>query len=161
THWREDVMRGTQFAQLNAFAAVAENRSFTKAATQLGIKAPSLSQAIRSLEEELGVRLFNRTTRSVALTEAGEQLLGHVVPVLEGVDRAIDAVNEFRSSPTGTLRLLVHPVAAVTVVSPLIARFLAAHPAIHLDIAVDTERRDIVHERYDAGIHYADAIAQD
>ncbi len=154
-------MRGTQFAQLTAFVAVAENRSFTKAASHLGIKAPSLSHAIRSLEEQFGVRLLNRTTRSVALTDAGEQLLGHLTPVLESVDRAIDAVNEFRDKPTGTLRLTVHPVAAVTVIGPMVARFSAEYPEISLDISVEVERKDIVGERFDAGIHPGGAIAQD
>jgi DNA-binding transcriptional LysR family regulator len=154
-------MRGTQFAQLTAFVAVAENRSFTKAASHLGIKVPSLSHAIRSLEEQFGVRLLNRTTRSVALTDAGEKLLGHLTPVLESVDRAIDAVNEFRDRPTGTLRLTVHPVAAVTVIGPTVARFSAAYPEIGLDISVEVERKDIVGERFDAGIHPGDSIAQD
>jgi DNA-binding transcriptional LysR family regulator len=154
-------MRGTQFAQLTAFVAVAEHRSFTKAAAYLGIKAPSLSQAIRGLEETFGVRLLNRTTRSVALTEAGEQLLGHLNPVLEGVDKAIDAVNEFRDNPAGTLRLTVHPIAAVTVIGPLVARFSVEHPAIRLEISVEVERKDIVSERFDAGIHLSDGIAQD
>jgi DNA-binding transcriptional LysR family regulator len=154
-------MRGTQFAQLTAFVAVAENRSFTKAASQLGIKVPSLSHAIRSLEEQFGVRLLNRTTRSVALTDAGEQLLGHLTPVLESVERAIDAVNEFREKPTGTLRLTVHPVAAVTVIGPIVARFSAAYPEIGLDISVEAERKDIVGERFDAGVHPDASIAQD
>jgi DNA-binding transcriptional LysR family regulator len=154
-------MRGTQFAQLTAFVAVAENRSFTKAASHLGIKVPSLSHAIRSLEEQFGVRLLNRTTRSVALTDAGEQLLGHLTPVLESVDRAIDAVNEFREKPTGTLRLTVHPVAAVTVIGPIVARFAAAYPEIGLDISVEVGRKDIVGERFDAGVHPDESIAQD
>jgi DNA-binding transcriptional LysR family regulator len=157
----EEAMRGTQFAQLTAFVAVAENRSFTKAASHLGIKVPSLSHAIRSLEEQFGVRLLNRTTRSVALTDAGEQLLGHLTPVLESVDRAIDAVNEFRDKPSGTLRLTVHPVAAVTVIGPMVARFSAEYPEISLDISVEVERKDIVGERFDAGVHPGDGIAQD
>jgi DNA-binding transcriptional LysR family regulator len=157
----EEAMRGTQFAQLTAFVAVAENRSFTKAASHLGIKAPSLSHAIRSLEEQFGVRLLNRTTRSVALTDAGEQLLGHLSPVLESVDRAIDAVNAFRDKPSGTLRLTVHPVAAVTVIGPMVARFSAEYPEISLDISVEVERKDIVGERFDAGIHPGAGIAQD
>jgi DNA-binding transcriptional LysR family regulator len=157
----EEAMRGTQFAQLTAFVAVAENRSFTKAASYLGIKAPSLSHAIRSLEEQFGVRLLNRTTRIVALTDAGAQLLGHLGPVLESVDRAIDAVNEFRDKPSGTLRLTVHPVAAVTVIGPMVARFSAEYPEISLDISVEVERKDIVGERFDAGIHPGDGIAQD
>jgi DNA-binding transcriptional LysR family regulator len=154
-------MRGTQFAQLTAFVAVAEHRSFTKAASHLGITTPSLSYAIRSLEEQFGVRLLNRTTRSVALTDAGEQLLGHLSPVLEGVDRAIDAVNEFRDTPTGTLRLTVHPIAAVSLIGPMVGRFSARYSQIRLDISVDVERKDIVGERFDAGIHPSDGIAQD
>jgi len=154
-------MRGTQFAQLTAFVAVAEHSSFTKAAAYLGISTPSLSQTIRSLEEQFGVRLLNRTTRSVALTEAGAELLSHLSPVLEGVDRAIDAVNAFRNKPAGKLRLTVHPVAAVTVIAPLVARFSAEYPEIRLDITVDAERKDIVGERFDAGIHVGDGIAQD
>src|SRR5580692_5711225 len=157
----KEAMRGTQFAQLTAFVAVAENRSFTKAAASLGIKVPSLSHAIRSLEEQFGVRLLNRTTRSVALTEAGEQLLGHLTPVLESVDRAIDAVNAFRDKPAGTLRLTVHPVAAITVIGPIVARFSAEYPEISLDISVEVERKDIVGERFDAGVHPGEAIAQD
>jgi len=154
-------MRGTQFAQLTAFVAVAEHSSFTKAAAYLGISTPSLSQTIRSLEEQFGVRLLNRTTRSVALTEAGAELLSHLSPVLEGVDRAIDAVNAFRNKPAGRLRLTVHPVAALTVIAPLVARFSAEYPEIRLDITVDAERKDIVGERFDAGIHVGDGIAQD
>ena len=154
-------MRGTQFAQLTAFVAVAEHSSFTRAAMQLGISTPSLSHAIRSLEEQFGVRLLNRTTRSVALTEAGEELLGHLSPLLEGFDTAIDAVNAFRDTPAGTLRLTVHPVAAVTVIAPLVAPFSAEYPHIRLEICVDDERKDIVSERFDAGIHLGDGIAQD
>ncbi len=154
-------MRGTQFAQLSAFVAVAEHRSFTRAATHLGISTPSLSQAIRRLEEQFGVRLLNRTTRSVALTEAGEQLLGHLNPVLAGVETAIDAVNEFRDKPSGMLRLTVHPVAAVVMLAPLVGRFTEEYPEISLDISVDVEQRDIVSDRFDAGIQGADEIAQD
>jgi DNA-binding transcriptional LysR family regulator len=154
-------MRGTQFAQLTAFAAVAEHQSFTRAANYLGISTPSLSQTIRCLEERFGVRLLNRTTRSVSLTEAGEQLLGHLNPVLEGVEKAVDAINVFRDKPAGTLRLTVHPVAATTMIAPLVARFSAEYPAIRLEISVDDERKDIVSERFDAGIHLGDGIAQD
>jgi DNA-binding transcriptional LysR family regulator len=154
-------MRGTQFAQLTAFVAVAEHSSFTRAATYLGISTPTLSQTIRALEEQFGVRLLNRTTRSVALTEAGEELLGHLNPVIEGMRHAIDAVNAFRNKPAGTVRLTVHPVAAVTVIAPLIARFSTDYPEIRLEISVDDECRDIVSERFDAGIQLGDAIAQD
>ena len=91
-------MRGTQFAELSAFVAVAEHRNFTKAAVQLGISRPALSQTIHSLEDRLGVRLLNRTTRSVALSEAGEQLLTDAQPVLDRIDQAIEHVNAFRES---------------------------------------------------------------
>ncbi len=154
-------MRGTQFAQLSAFVAVAEQRSFTKAATQLGISTPSLSQAVRRLEEQFGVRLLNRTTRSVSLTDAGEELLGHLNPVFTGVENAIDAVNAFRDKPAGVLRLTVHPVAAAAVLAPLVGRFSAQFPEISLDISVDVEQRDIVSERFDAGIQSGESIAQD
>ena len=154
-------MRGTQFAQLTAFVAVAEHSSFTRAATHLGISTPTLSQTIRALEEQFGVRLLNRTTRSVALTEAGEELLGHLNPVLEGVDKAIDAINAFRETPAGTVRLTVHPVAAVTVIAPLVARFSAQYPEIRLEVSVDDGRKDIVSERFDAGIHLGNGVAQD
>ena len=154
-------MRGTQFAQLTAFVAVAEHSSFTRAATYLGISTPTLSQSIRALEEQFGVRLLNRTTRSVALTEAGEELLGHLNPVIEGMRNAIDAVNAFRERPAGMVRLTVHPVAAVTVIAPVIARFSAEYPEIRLEICVDEECKDIVSERFDAGIHLGDGIAQD
>src|SRR5258707_9112833 len=154
-------MRGTQFAQLTAFVAVAEHSSFTRAATHLGISTPSLSQTIRSLEEHFGVRLLNRTTRSVALTEAGEELLGKLNPVIEGLSKALDAVKALRDKPAGKLRLTVHPVAAVTVIAPLVARFAAEYPEIRLDICVDSERKDIVSERFDAGIHLGEGVAQD
>src|ERR1700760_3456726 len=100
-------MNRIQLNALSAFAAVAEHRSFTKAAVQLGAALPTMSQTIRSLEDQLGVRLFNRTTRSVALTEAGERLLAEVQPILASIDRALDGVNAFRDKPAGTLRLAV------------------------------------------------------
>src|SRR5580692_8773031 len=102
-----------QLTELTAFVAVAERRSFTKAAAQVGIALPTMSQTIQSFERRLGVRLFNRTTRSVALTEAGEQLLAEVQPVFSGLDHAVEAVNAFRSTPAGRLRLLVPRQAAI------------------------------------------------
>ena len=94
-------MRGSQFAELSAFVAVAEHRNFTKAAAQLGISRPGLSQTIHSLEDRLGVRLLNRTTRSVSLTEAGERLLADAQPILDDIDKAIEHVNAFRDKPSG------------------------------------------------------------
>jgi DNA-binding transcriptional LysR family regulator len=154
-------MRGIQIAQLSAFVAVAENSSFTRAAKQLGVSTPTLSQAIRRLEEQFGVRLLNRTTRSVALTEAGEQLLGLLNPLLTGVDNAIESVKAFRDKPAGTLRLTVHPVAAVVMLAPLVGRFSAEYPEMRLDISVDFEQKNIISDRFDAGIQRGDRIAQD
>src|SRR5260370_25157722 len=100
-------MRGTEFAELTAFVAVAEQRSFAKAAAQLGIAPSTLSQTIRALEERLGVRLLNRTTRSVAPTEAGERLMAQLPPAFEGVSKAVEAVNQFPANPIGTRCLLM------------------------------------------------------
>ena len=109
-------MRGTRFAELSAFVAVAEHRNFTKAATLLGVSPSTLSETVRSFEERLGVRLLNRITRSVALTEAGERLLIDAQPLLNGIDKAIEAVNSFRDKPIGALRLSMSRAAAVAMV---------------------------------------------
>jgi DNA-binding transcriptional LysR family regulator len=154
-------MRGTQFAELSAFVAVAEHRNFTKAAAQLGMSRPSLSHTIRSLEERLGVRLLNRTTRSVALTEAGERLLADAQPVLDGIDKAIEAVNAFRDKPSGALRLSMTRVTATFIVGPLLPEFLAKFPDIKLEIAADDTHSDIVSSRFDAGIRIGERIAKD
>ena len=105
-------MRGTEFAELSAFVAVAEESSFTKAAKRLGLSPATLSQTIRSLEDRLGVRLLNRTTRSVAPTEAGERMLRQMRPLLDGFDAALESVNAFRDKPSGHLRLTVPPPVA-------------------------------------------------
>jgi DNA-binding transcriptional LysR family regulator len=154
-------MRGTQFAELSAFVAVAEHRNFTKAAAQLGISPSSLSQAIRSFEERLGVRLLNRTTRSVALTEVGERLLAEAQPVLDGIDKAIGAVNSFRDKPIGSLRLNVSRPAATAMIASLLPRFLATYPEIKLEMIVDDTHTDIVGGRFDAGIRIGERIAKD
>src|SRR5215467_5557065 len=105
-------MRGTRFAELSAFVAVAELSSFTKAAQQLGISTATLSHTIRALEESLGVRLLNRTTRSVSPTDVGERLLAQLRPLLDGFDTAIESVNSFREKPAGHLKLTMPPPVA-------------------------------------------------
>src|ERR1700761_239225 len=154
-------MRGTQFAELSAFVAVAEHRNFRKAAAQLGMSPSGLSQTIHSLEERLGVRLFNRTTRSVALTEAGEHLLADAQPVLDGIDRAIESVNAFRATPSGMLRLSASRLAATLLVGPVLTQFLAKYPDIKLELAVDETHSDIVSSRFDAGIRIGERIEKD
>src|SRR5258708_38631482 len=118
-------MRAPQFAKLTAFVAVAEHASFARAATQLGISNPSLSHAIRSLEDQLGVRLLNRTTRNVALTEAGAELLAHLNPALERFEKALDAVNAFRAKLRGHLRVAWPPVTRETILPSLLVLFYA------------------------------------
>ena len=154
-------MRGSQFAELCAFVAVAEHRNFTKAAAQLGVSRPSLSKTIRSLEDRLGVRLLNRTTRSVALTEAGERLLADAQPVLDGTNRAFEAVNAFRDKPTGTLRLSMTRAVASLLVGSLLPQFLAQFPDIKLEVSADDTHSDIVSSRFDAGIRIGERIAKD
>ena len=154
-------MRGTEFAELSAFIAVAGQRNFTRAAKQLGISTATLSQTVRSLEERLGVRLLNRTTRSVAPTEAGEKLLGRLRPVMDDYEAAIDSVNEFRDKPAGILRITVAPPAAQSVLAPMIAKFLAQYPDIRLEISVDGANVDIVAQQFDAGIRAGDRIDRD
>src|SRR5258706_4081413 len=153
-------MRGTQFAQLTAFAAVAELGSFTKAASHLDLSAPSISEAVRSLEEDFGVRLLNRTTRHVALTDAGEQLLDHLTPAFANIDKAIDSVNSFRGQPAGVVRLSVHPLAAATVIGPLISRFSEAHPAIRLEISAGIAAQSKLWDGFDAGIQLGACIPE-
>jgi DNA-binding transcriptional LysR family regulator len=154
-------MRANQFSELTAFVAVAEHRNFTRAATHLGLSPPSLSQTVRSLETRLGVRLLNRTTRSVALTAAGERLLAHMEPLLEGIDKAADAINQFRDKPMGSLRLTASRFAAVMIVGPLIGSFLTEYPDIRVELFVDDSQSDIVSGRFDAGVRWGERIDKD
>ena len=154
-------MNRTQFAELNAFVAVAERTNFARAASHLGIAASTISQTIRALEERLGMRLLNRTTRSVSLTDAGEKLLQRIRPAITELGAAVEDLNEFRDTPTGTLRLNVSSVAAQIVLAPVIKDFLLAYPAIALDITVDDSDGDIVSGRFDAGIRVGRRVARD
>jgi DNA-binding transcriptional LysR family regulator len=154
-------MRGTQFAELSAFVAVAEQKSFTRAAKQLGISTATLSQSIGSLEKGLNVRLLNRTTRSVGLTAVGERLLGRLKPVLHDYETALESVNDFRDIPCGGLRLTVPPPAAESLLAPVLAVFLERYPDIRIEISADAARRDIVAERFDAGIRFGQRVERD
>jgi DNA-binding transcriptional LysR family regulator len=154
-------MRGTEFGELAAFVAIADHGNFSKAAANLGISTSTLSQSIRSLEERLGVRLLNRTTRSVALTEAGERMLRQVRPALDELGSAIESATALRDTPAGTLRLSVASLAVSLVIEPLLAGFRAAYPDITLDIVVDDSQADIVDGRFDAGIRMGGRIEHD
>ena len=146
---------------MNAFVTVAERRSFAKAAVQLGISRSRLSETIRGLEDRLGVRLLNRTTRSVAPTAAGERLLARLRPLLDDFDAVLDSINVFRDKPAGLLRLTVPPPAANLMLAPLLSRFLAQYPAIDLEISVDQALTDIVAGRFDAGIRPGERVERD
>jgi DNA-binding transcriptional LysR family regulator len=154
-------MRGTEFSELTAFVAVAEHANFTRAAAHLGIATATLSTSIRKFEERLGVRLLNRTTRSVSLTAAGERLLADAQPILDGIGKAIEGVNSFRDKPVGALRLSMSRPAAWSLVAPIIPEFLAAYPEVRLEICCDDSHNDIVTSRFDAGIQLGERIAKD
>jgi DNA-binding transcriptional LysR family regulator len=146
---------------LAVFVAVAEERSFTKAGKRLGVSPSAMSHAIRGLEEDIGVRLLSRTTRSVAPTEAGEQLLARLRPALTDVQDALDQLSDLRDKPAGRLRLLVPRLAGTTVLGPKLAKFTHDYPAVVLDITADDSRLDIVAGGFDAGIHFGEYIQKD
>jgi DNA-binding transcriptional LysR family regulator len=148
-------------SDLNAFVAVARAKGFRDGARVHGSSASGLSEAVRRLETQLGVRLLNRTTRSVVPTEAGAHLLQRLGPALTEVEAAIDGVNGFRDSPAGLLRLNV-PVSAARLVLPgIVPRFLAAYPDVRLEVITEESFVDILASGCDAGIHYEERLEQD
>jgi DNA-binding transcriptional LysR family regulator len=148
-------------AETNAFVTVLEQKSFSKAARQLNLSPPRVSEMVRLLEERLGVRLIERTTRSVAPTVAGERLLARLRPVLDDYRAALDLVNDFREKPTGVIRLTVAPPVAYLGLIAAISRFLAAYPEITVEIVADSGLTDIVAGRFDAGIRHAERLERD
>jgi DNA-binding transcriptional LysR family regulator len=154
-------MRGTQFAELSIFVAVAEQASFTRAAKRLGRSTATLSQTVRALEERLGVRLLNRTTRSVSLTDAGERLMKQLQPLFEAFDEAVESVNAFRDKPAGHLRLLAPPLAAKCVLAPLLTDFLFEYPEISVEVSIDMAVTEVVASHFDAGFRQGDRVARE
>ncbi len=150
-----------ELSVLSAFLAVADERSFTKAAKRLNLSTSGLSQAIRKLEEQIGVRLLTRTTRSVSPTDAGEQLLTHLRPALGDIRTTLMNVSGLQSKPVGRVRLLAPRLAAKTVVAPKLGRFARDYPDVELDITTDDSRLDLVAAGFDAGIQFGEFIAQD
>ncbi|MDR6290758.1 MULTISPECIES: LysR family transcriptional regulator [Inquilinus] len=146
---------------LLAFLAVARERSFTRAAAQLGISQSALSHTIRGLEERLGLRLLTRTTRSVSPTEAGERLLRTVGPRLEEIDAELGALSELRDKPAGTVRITAGEHSANTILWPAVAKLLPEYPDIRVEIIADYGLTDIVAERYDAGVRLGEQVAKD
>src|SRR5438093_4632967 len=154
-------MERNDLSTLAVFLAVAEERSFTRAAKRLGVSPSAMSHAMRGLEEDLGVRLLSRTTRSVAPTEAGERLLARLRPALNDVQDVLDELSGLRDKPAGRLRLLVPRVAGTAVLGPKLAKFTRDYPDVVLDITADDSRLDIVAGGFDAGIHFGEYIQKD
>ncbi len=154
-------MRREELADLAAFMAVAEERSFTRAAARLGTSQSALSHTIRRLETRLGVRLLARTTRSVVATQAGERLLATLRPAFDDIDAQLAALTELRDKPAGTVRITCTGQAARDVLWPALEKLLPTHPDVHVEISINSSLTDIVSERFDAGIRIWEQVAKD
>lgn len=154
-------MRREDLGDLIAFMAVAEAQSFTRAAARLGASQSALSHTVRRLEARLGIRLLTRTTRSVATTEAGERLLETLRPALADIDTRLAALTELREKPAGTIRITSSQHATRHILWPALSRLLPDYPDIQVEISVDGALRDIVAERYDAGVRLGEQVAKD
>jgi DNA-binding transcriptional LysR family regulator len=154
-------MSDLDLRDLEAFVAVARTRNFRRAAQESRVSVSGLSQRLRDMEERLGVRLVNRTTRSVALTEAGEMLLASVAPAISDVSAALDEVRGLRGVPSGRLRINAPPPAVDLVLAPMLAPFLQAFPQIEFEIVGQSGFIDIVEAGYDAGVRYGEHLERD
>lgn len=146
---------------VSVFVAVADARNFRAAAERMGVTRSAVSQAIRRLEDRLGVALVQRTTRSVSLTEAGTELYRRIAPAIAEVGTALDAARDREAKPTGLLRLAVSSIAERFISGPLLSGFTDAHPGVQLDVTVTDDEFDIVAEGYDAGVRLGEVIEQD
>lgn len=154
-------MRREEWGDLAAFMAVAEARSFTKAAGQLGTSQSALSHTVRRVEARLGLRLLTRTTRSVAPTEAGERLLETLRPAFEDIEARLSALTELREKPAGTIRITAGEHAAIVVLWPVIETLLRDYPDIKIDLSCDQGLTDLAAGRFDAGVRLGEQLAQD
>jgi DNA-binding transcriptional LysR family regulator len=154
-------MQKRDLIDLQSFLAVARERSFTKAAAKLGLSQSALSHTMRELEERLGLKLLQRTTRSVAPTDAGERLLRTLAPRLEEIEMELSSLSALRGKPAGTVRITAGEHAAQTVLWPKLSKLLPRYPDIKLELIVDYGLRDIVADRYDAGVRSGEQIAKD
>jgi DNA-binding transcriptional LysR family regulator len=154
-------MRPDQLGDLAVFAAIASDRSFTRAARRLGVTQSALSQTMKRLEGQLGFRLLSRTTRSVAPTAAGERLLATLSPALAGLDHEIEALSQARGAAIGTVRITTGKHAADTVLWPMLPSFMRLHPGIEVEVCVDSGMTDVVAGRYDAGIRLGERLEKD
>jgi DNA-binding transcriptional LysR family regulator len=154
-------MRRGNLADLEAFVIIAQERSFTRAAAKMGTSQSAISHTLRRLEAQLGLRLLTRTTRSVAPTEAGERLLEGLRPALDQIDGQVSALSEFRDKPSGTVRITTAQNAAKTVLMPGLERLIPDYPDISIELSVDAGLRDIVADRFDAGVRLGEQVARD
>jgi DNA-binding transcriptional LysR family regulator len=154
-------MRREELVDLNAFATVAEERSFTRAAAKLGTSQSALSHTVNRLEARVGVRLLTRTTRKVAPTEAGERMLLALNPALEAIAEATASARELSENPAGTIRITTLEHAAHTVLWPALEKLLPNYPGIHAELVIEQSFTDIVAERFDAGVRLGESIAKD
>jgi DNA-binding transcriptional LysR family regulator len=154
-------MRREDVADLTVFMAVAEEQSFTRAAAKLGISQSALSQTVSRLEGRLGYRLLTRTTRSVSPTEAGERLLAKLRPAFDQIDVELDALSDMRDKPTGTIRITTSQHAASTIIWPVLRKLLPQHPDLGIELSLDASLRDIVADRFDAGVRLGEQVAKD
>jgi DNA-binding transcriptional LysR family regulator len=154
-------MQRGNFNDILAFVAVARERSFTKAAAQLGVSQSALSHTVNGLEARLGLRLLTRTTRSVSPTEAGERLLFTVAPRFEEIEAELEALSDLREKPAGTIRITAGEHAVETVLWPKLVKFLRDYPDINVEISIDQSLTDIVAQRYDAGVRSGEQVAKD
>ena len=154
-------METNHLGALSAFLTVAEERSFTRAAKRLGVSPSAISHSMRELKETIGVRLLSRTTRSVALTDAGEHLRTRLHPAFTEIQEALGQVSGLRNQPAGRIRLLVPRLAVNTVLAPKIGEFVRRYPDIVLDITTDDSRMDIVASGFDAGVQFGEYIEKD
>ena len=154
-------MNRNELGDLAAFAAVAEDRSFTRAALRLGTSQSAVSHTVRRLEERLGIKLLSRTTRNVGVTEAGEQLLAAVRPALGDIRARLDALSQFRDSPSGTVRITCSRHAANMLIWPAVDAIMQRHPDIRVELSLDRALTNIVAEGFDAGVRLGEQVERD
>ncbi|MCL6709472.1 LysR family transcriptional regulator [Pseudomonas sp. R2.Fl] len=154
-------MDGNEFSQLKAFVAVCDERAFGRAAKRLAISASALSRTVRSLESRLGIRLLNRTTRSVGMTEAGRVLYDRVKPMMISMDEAVMAVGAYRDKPNGLVRINLPSIAAQIAILPRLQQFRLAYPEVRLDLVIDNDITDVVAQGFDAGVRIGGQISRD
>jgi DNA-binding transcriptional LysR family regulator len=151
----------SDLADLSYFLEIARQRNFRRAGLELGVSASALSHALRGLEERLGVRLLNRTSRSVTLTAAGEALQSAILQPFDEIGRAVEVLNRFRDAPMGRVRLSVPSAAAEVLVAPVMATFLDHYPEVEIEISVNNRMIDVIEGGYDAGIRYGGTVPED